>query len=110
MPEHSEQTFGERRAKLPKWAQHELERLERDLAYAKKRLADGPEDSRVFADPYSDPPRPLGRDTSIDFKLGEGWGQRINVRIEDDGIKIMGGNRLSIIPKASNVVHIRTAE
>ncbi len=103
-------TIDPRRAKLPKWAQREITRLECDLAYAKDKLAAGPEDSRVFADPYSDPPRPLGHDTSIDFVLGEKWGDKINVRIDGNGIKVVGGNRLAVIPNASNVVYIETVK
>lgn len=100
----------DRRQRLPKWAQQELQRLERDLAYAKARLAQGPEDSRVIADPYSDPPRPLGSDTSIDFRFGDGWSDRINVRIDDGGIRVMGGSRLVVTPEASNVIRIETRE
>lgn len=103
-------TVDSRRERLPKWAKQELTRLERDLAYAKERLAEGDEDSRVFADPYSDTPRPLGHDTSIEFVLGPKWGDKINVRIDGHGIKVAGGNRLAVIPNASNVVYIETRE
>lgn len=48
--------------RAPVWAQHEMNRLARDfiLADAQRRLADGPEDTDTWADPYSNPPRPLG--------------------------------------------------
>jgi len=96
--------------KLPKWAQREIERLQRDLEHAKARLATGPEDSRVFADPYNDTPRPLGHDTTIDFRFSDSWHDRLTVRIEGNGVRLMGGSRLVITPEASNVVHIETRE
>lgn len=95
--------------RLPKWAQQEIVRLERDLAYAKARLADDPGNSRVFADPYSDPPRPLGYDTAIDFRFGEAWSERITVRIDRGGLKLHGGSTLLITPDASNVIHVETS-
>lgn len=96
--------------RLPKWAQQEIERLERDLAYAKERLAEGDSESRVFADPYADPPRPLGYDTAVEFRFGDHWSDKIHIRIDGDGLKVMGGSRLSITPEAANVVRIGTRE
>ncbi len=64
----------------------------------------------IFLRQGPDPPRPLGHDTSIDFSLGEKWGDKINVRIDGNGIKVVGGNRLAVIPNASNVVYIETVK
>jgi hypothetical protein len=96
--------------KLPKWARQEIERLQRDLEYAHERLEAGPDDSRVFAEPYSDHPRPLGHDAHIAF-VPEGGGSIIGdgfkVSIVADGIEVYGGDSLSIYPRSSNVVLIK---
>jgi hypothetical protein len=62
--------------KLPKWAQRKIEALERkiealerEVADLRRTLAEGPEDSDTFADPYSDSPRPLGSGTSVQFVI-----------------------------------------
>lgn len=94
------------RTKLPKWAQQELTRLERNLEHAKSKLAQGPENSRVFADPYSDTPRPLG-DAHIEFRVGPGIGQKFSVRIEGTDLYVMGSDGLAVFPEASNVVRVR---
>lgn len=100
------------REKLPKWARNEIERLERDLAYAKAHLMEGPEDSRVFANPYSDLTRkPLG-DADILFEFGDH--KKIIVKLTDEGIEVYGSSSLSsslqIQPRASNVVRIKLGE
>jgi hypothetical protein len=87
-----------------------LSRLERDLARAKERLADGPEGSRVFADPYADPPRALGADTHIEFRLGESWADKVTVQIDGTGVRVMGGSSLVVKPMASNVIHVEPSE
>ena len=94
----------ERRDRLPKWAQRELGRLERDLADVQERLAAGPADSVVFADPYDDAPRPLG-DAAVRFHFGR---HRVVVRVEEDGLEI-NGSRMLIEPRAANAIVIRGA-
>jgi hypothetical protein len=97
--------------KLPKWAQREISRLTRDLVANKAKLAQGPENSNVFADPYSDAPRPLGRDTSISFRLTDEdrRSNRVIVRMDGDKLVIQGGDSLSILPRASNSFYVRIA-
>lgn len=89
--------------KLPRWAQMELRRLRDDLADAQHRLTVGPE-SLVRADPYSDAPRPLGDDTTVEFTLPGG---KIRVRMEGDALDVHGGDSLAIWPRSSNGVRIR---
>ena len=95
--------------KLPKWAQQEISRLERDLAYARAKLAAGPEDSNTFAEPYGAAPRPLGTGTLIRFQLGdpEDWGGYIDAHIEGDRLVVHSGHSLSVKPWASNVIHVK---
>lgn len=93
------------RTKLPKWAQHEIERLERDVAHYKAKLSAGPEDSNTFADPYGTP-RPLGRDTSIEFRVGE-FPRRFRARLQGEELVVDGGDGVLVQPWATNVVRLR---
>jgi len=99
-------------AKLPQWARRKIEPLQADLAYAHERLAQGPEDSRVFADPYSEVPRPLG-DAAVEFVLDPSLGHagRIRVRLMEDGLLDLNGTGrgLVVMPSASNTVQIGLA-
>lgn len=97
---------------LPKWAQAEISRLQHDLKWLEAKLSAGPEDSRTFADPYSDAPRPLGLDPTIEFRLGEGEarGKRIRVKISEDGevLEISGDDSIHIQPRSSNSIQIKS--
>lgn len=95
--------------KLPKWAQSELRRLERDLASARETLAAGPEDSNTFADPYSTR-RPLGADPTILFVLGERDEIRVRVDRDSHGRAYLDVNassgRLMVHPRSSNGIEL----
>ena len=93
--------------KLPKWAQWELGRLQRDLEYAHRKLRVGPEDSTVFARANSNSPTPLG-DADITFQLPDG---KICVRIENDYLDVNGASGiLTVHPQASNSIRLRTGK
>ena len=107
--------------KLPKWAQRRIEVLERDLEYAHQQLSAGPEDSNVFADPYSDTLKPLGKDVSVEFVLREGDDRRpsndsIFVRLETQSNSephlVVMSNRslLAVCPRSSNMIHLVTTD
>ena len=99
---------GRDRAKLPKWAQQELRRLEADLRDAHARLGAGPDDSDTFADPYADAPRPLGKGTTVEFRTGPNrFGDRVLVSVGKDRVRIHGGDSLHIYPSASNVIEVK---
>lgn len=94
--------------KLPKWAQSEISRLERNLAHAEAKLAEGPEDSDTFADPYANAPRPLGKGTRIEFVADAERRDRFHAHLTEDGIlEVSGGSSLQIQPHAANVVRIK---
>ena len=95
------------RSKLPKWAQQEIDRLERDLVSAYEKLSIGPQDSNTFADIYSSAPRPLGKSPNIDFVFGEKWSQKFQARLEGDTLRVSGGNSIAVFPQSSNVVSIK---
>lgn len=93
--------------KLPKWAQTRIDTLERNNAYLKAVLAEGPEDSDTFADPYSDSPRPLGKRTMIRFDVGDSSREHFDVRLEGDVLEVYGGSALMLRPHAANVVKLK---
>ena len=94
--------------KLPKWAQQHIRVLQMSLREARERLAEGPADSNVIADPYGEPPVPLAKDTAIRFILSptNARSDHITVRHDGDGLQIMGGDRIGVHPRSSNVVNI----
>ena len=101
-------------AKLPRWAQQEIDRLKRNEEHYLKKLNAGPEDSDTFADPYASGKRPLGRGTLIEFVLGQnkhGRDQSVRVRTEQlrDGtvlLNVSGSDGLTVYPRASNSIEI----
>jgi hypothetical protein len=99
-------------ARLPKWAQHRLQKLESDVAYYAAKLAEGPQDSDTFANPHSDiAMRPLGMGTLIRFSIttrDDGSAHDyIDAQLNGDTLEIRASRRLTITPQASNVVHAR---
>lgn len=97
--------------KLPKWAQHELQKLRADVSSLETQLAAalGSVVTRVEVNPYG----PLmGREhrcflpvrETIRFHFGQKF---IDVRLEADVLNIMGGDTISISPRAANVVWIK---
>ncbi len=98
-------------AKLPKWAQARIARLENSVEHLNARLAQGPADSRAFADPYSDSPHPLGPDPHVRFIVGAprhagGRPPHISVRLADGGLYVMASDGLTIEPQSSNTCRI----
>jgi hypothetical protein len=87
---------------LPKWAQRELASLEADLAAARAALSVGPDDADTFADPYADPPRPIGRGGLIRF--GGLWPYAFDARLVGGALEIRGEGAISVRPQASNVI------
>lgn len=97
--------------KLPKWAQQEIARLERSVEHWQGVASQGSEDSTVFADAYSDAPRPLGEDPVITFSpIGMGIGS-IRVTRSKRGsnvIEVMANEGvLEVSPQSSNVIRVR---
>jgi hypothetical protein len=99
-------------ARLPKWAQRRLQKLENDVAFYTAELAEGPENSDTFADPHSDTARrPLGTGTLIRFAITKrddgSVRDYIDARLDGDTLEIRASRRLTITPQSSNVVHAR---
>jgi hypothetical protein len=93
--------------RLPRYAQQLIERLQRDLDHANERLAEGPEGSDTFADPYATPPRPLGTGTMIQFGAGD---ETFKVHYEDGqlciALQTMGPRDLAVLPWSANSVRL----
>lgn len=100
-------------SKLPKWAQQEIDRLKRDLTDALDEIAAGPEDSDTFANPYSNAPRPLGKEPTIEFVLDNSDMFRtrvVRVRKDGDRLYVNGGDLLTIYPRSSNSLEIAVVQ
>ena len=105
-------------ARLPLWARQEIARLERDLAHARERIAGEPGSAcDTFADPYSNPPRPLGEGCSVEFRLGPGERDAIRCRVERDwkgnacvDVMSSGNMYLSIEPRSANTCELKLVD
>lgn len=104
-----------REAKLPQWAQRQIEQLRMRLDEAREKLAGIPRaDAVAFTDPFSDYQLPVAkmRDT-VRFYVSpsRGW---IDVRMREDGngryLEVMTSNRTNITPHASNLIEVRIEE
>jgi hypothetical protein len=98
-------------SKLPKYAQNRIVKLEQDLAAAHRRLAEGPEDSRVFLDPSNRTPRPLGVSPTVRFYPHGRTGDYIDVRVDEPGfIAVRTSGHLLLSTVASNGVEVRSVQ
>jgi hypothetical protein len=99
--------------KIPKWARQEIERLRTDVAYLREKLEAGPADSDVFADPYGDSPRPLGRGTMIEFGDKDSEHGAWNVALQDGELHITlhslrAAGTAAVIPWSSTSLRVRS--
>jgi hypothetical protein len=90
-------------SKLPKWAQLYVEMLQRDLKYAYRQAAEGPGDSDIFLDWYTDQ-KPLGRRKTVRFVLADGhW---VDVSSSNGVLTVLADDTLLVASRSSNVVHL----
>jgi hypothetical protein len=101
-------------SRLPKWAQAEIQRLQRDVKSAEERLAAafGNTETRIEIDPYrkyqgdGEGRRFVPNNTTIRFLLEEHG--EIDVRLRDNELILQASGRVGcfcVKPQASNVVH-----
>jgi len=102
---------------LPKFAQDEIRRLEREVAYWQGVASIGPENSRAFANPYSDAPQPLGSDPHVQFITvpGEEGTRRGKIKVclrdRHDGsteLEVYTDEGMLVKPQSSNVITVRS--
>jgi hypothetical protein len=86
---------------------------ERELASAKRTLAEGPAESNTFVNRYGDAPRPLGTGTGIQFVV-EGYSDGaprvyFEAKLDSDRnvLTIYGSDSLAVFPQSSNVVNVK---
>lgn len=103
----------EQMAKLPKYAQSEIEVLRSNVASLERKLSAGPEDSNAFLDPYRDAPRPLGKDPVIQFRdTPDDSLAGFTVQFKDGELRVQGmapahDDYLAVLPMSGNYVAIR---
>lgn len=102
----------EQLARLPKYAQQYISRLEGSLEAARAKIQEGPEISTATLEPYHDTNRkPLGRSPHIRFRSDNGNQYDLRHDAEGDVIKISGnGTRHAdtfvVLPDCSNAIAI----
>lgn len=100
--------------RLPKWAQREIERLERRVADAEMiaeeaLLATDPDQTDTYVSPMY--PKKIGLPSGerVCFRLGEGYEIEVRVKMEGGGRMVelsSGQGRLVIVPQVSNVIRV----
>lgn len=106
-------------SRLPQWAQDELAslrlRLRQDVEHWKRKAFEAclPEPGRTNTyvnDPMSDARHGLPSGTRVRFEVGKTDRDWIDVYVQDGKLMIMAGDCISIDPRASNTVTIRTVK
>jgi hypothetical protein len=97
-------------ARLPKWAQREIEQLNGNVDHWKAKAQIGPEGSNTFVDSGLNDEKPLGHGPRIRFQLGDRWDEKVEAHIEGDFLTIHGGHALEIQPVSSNVARVRLGD
>jgi hypothetical protein len=98
-------------ARLPKWAQSELDRLTKDVAYWKAKATEGPEDSDTAVAHGGHPEvlQNLQPGARVLFQTGAGMLEahvkdgRLAIRCERVG-KLRAGGYVKVLPHSSNVI------
>lgn len=94
------------RVGLPKWVQEGIENLMRDNDSLRKKLAVGPENSDTFAEPYADPPKPLGRNAHIRYG-GLDFHRTFDVNYADGQLYVRGntdGGQFVVMSQSDNCI------
>lgn len=100
----------EQLARLPKYAQDYIGRVEANLEAARAKIQEGPEVSTATLDPYHDTNRrELGRNTHIQFRSDNGARWDLKHDAAQDRLKISGNGQhfadvFVVLPDVSNAV------
>ena len=102
------------RARLPRGVQDYIRKLEADLAGAKAELALGPEDAKVFVDPWlrsEDPDlpngRPVTRNGTIRFLAPGGW---VEAQVTNTGVALRVETALWLRTEVGNAAVVRNGD
>lgn len=98
-------------SRLPKWAQEHIRVLQMRLDERTDELnALGEQQpTRILIERWGADLTPtyLPDKTIVRFVVGEGWEQRVDVRINNEGeLELLGGTQLVLAPSSSNVVRV----
>ncbi len=93
-------------AKLPRWARWHIEKLEKDLASAHRRLDEGTI-TRVIVDPHNEHPRHLDDRTTVRFVTDSTSGDYLDVTLTDGVVTARARDALAMFPAVSNRVDLR---
>lgn len=100
--------------RLPKWAQQEIERLQRSVEWWQQQASVGPEDSTVFAEPHSDAPRPLGTDPVVRFQNPLDPQSMLDVMRMKPGSAVLeirsNQGAIEVSPQSGNVIRVRATD
>lgn len=90
--------------KLPKWAQYEIDRLQKNLEYKEQRLAKmfGNEGTNTFIYEF-DKTRPLPKDCVVQFNTGK---KKIKCCVDRGRLYVHVSSSILIRPEAYNAVSI----
>lgn len=104
-------------SKLPKWAQHRITSLERELARMNTlhdEWLQSHEGDDTFWYAGFEEMKPIGRGETIRFRLGPRYAEYIDVCIGYRGpekwVQIMGGDSIELRPQSGNYALVRTAD
>lgn len=107
-------TQAERLDRLPGWAKEEIKRLQQRAFRAEEELAVhrsgayGPADTDTVVSPYRDVPLNLPKGATVEYRLQDGG--VIRVRTTSRGVlEIMGDGQLTLVPKVTNLIEVRSA-
>jgi hypothetical protein len=104
----------DRYSTLPKWAQKELQRLQRDIKSAEDSIAllQGSVASRVYVRGWNGPDRPIGDTETVSFQLFKGC--ELDIRLCDDengSVRVMSREGVLVIsPVSSNVISLQAVK
>jgi hypothetical protein len=101
-------------ARLPLWAQGEITRLERSVAWWQVQATAGPDESDTFVQRV-ELEQPLGRRAEIAFQLGGEKGRILAQLVDAETVEIAASSSsiatgLRILPRSGNCVRVQIAE
>jgi hypothetical protein len=101
--------------RLPKWAQHLIQKQKADLDSMSKRLVEALGDSptSVIVSPYSDTPCYLRERDIVRYMVGKDWDNYIDVQLvqynKETRLQLRcGALEMAVIPSAGNTVTVAT--
>jgi len=101
----------ERMDRLPKWAQREISRLNREIEHLLDKIRERDQGAgRIVVDAYSDEAFRVSETAVIKFEIGDNTGNSITIHINNDALHINGSDCFAVLPMSSNDVEIKIRE